>query len=97
MEAEYSMTENAFLGEQMGGNARYAGDDKLFFVPGPSELRAYAIKDGSLKWEAYIGAVGQTVSIQTGAKPPATVLRYGKHLLTYDAVSGTVTKIDPVS
>ncbi len=83
---------------QLGVSAVPLADGKgRFYVPGTSQVSCHAADDGRLLWQADVGDVGASppVSSALGVHPYVSIFLYGENLLTYEPVSGTVTRIDP--
>ena len=77
-----------------------------FYVPGRFDVTCRAVDDGRLLWRADVGAVwrSQAAPVPPGqpappgmASPPVALFLHQNQLLTYEPVSGTVTKIDPAT
>jgi hypothetical protein len=70
------------------------GNGKIF-VGSVSEVTCYSDTNGALLWQADVGA--------TSAAAPSTgsahvlLFRYREQLITFEPVSGTITRIDPVT
>lgn len=76
-----------------------------FFVPAVAEVACHAVDDGRRLWRAQVGAVGAAPPAATpvvpasvpAMRPNVSIFLYRDGLLTYEPISGTVTRIDPAT
>ena len=85
---------------QLGVSAVPLADgQRRFYVPAPAQVSCYATDDGRLLWQADVGTAGASppAAAAPGVRPYVSIFLYDQSLLTYEPLSGTVTKIDPES
>ncbi len=74
-----------------------ADDAGRLYVPGMAQVHCYAADDGRLLWRANVGAVNGPPAENGGILAFASIFLFEGNVLTFEPISGTLTKIDPAT